>query len=153
MDFMPSPGFVRKARSPEGNWVRVDSAVYSGSTISVYYDPMIAKLITWGRDREDAILRMERALKEYQIVGVKTNIAFHEAVLSHPAFRKGHYDTGFIERSMAELKRKSHEGYDDIAALATAVHQMRKKGVIVVSSAGASSVSSWKLAGRKEGMR
>jgi acetyl-CoA carboxylase biotin carboxylase subunit len=153
MDFMPSPGKVRKCRSPEGNWVRVDSAVYSGSTISVYYDPMIAKLITWGRDREDAILRMERALKEYQIVGVKTNIAFHEAVLSHPMFRKGNYDTGFIERSMAELKRKSHEGYDDIAALATAVHQLQKKSFSVVSSSGASSVSAWKLAARKEGMR
>ncbi|HEX5037019.1 MAG TPA: acetyl-CoA carboxylase biotin carboxylase subunit [bacterium] len=153
MDFMPSPGKVRKCRSPEGNWVRVDSAVYSGSTISVYYDPMIAKLITWGRDREDAILRMERALKEYQIVGVKTNIAFHEAVLSHPLFRKGNYDTGFIERSMAELKRKSHEGYEDIAALATALHQLRKKSVAVVSGSGGSQASSWKLAGRKEGMR
>lgn len=152
MDFMPSPGKIRKARSPEGNWVRVDSAVYSGSSISVYYDPMIAKLITWGRDREDAILRMERALKEYQIVGVKTNIAFHEAVLSHPLFRKGNYDTGFVERSMAELKRKSHEGFDDIAALAAAIHQLRKKSAVVLSSSS-NAVSPWKLAGRKEGMR
>ncbi|HSA59008.1 MAG TPA: acetyl-CoA carboxylase biotin carboxylase subunit [bacterium] len=153
MDFIPSPGFVKKSRSPEGNWVRVDSAVYSGSTISVYYDPMIAKLITWGRDRTDAILRMERALKEYQVVGVKTNIAFHEAVLSHPAFRKGHYDTGFVERSMAELKRKSHEGYADIAALAAVVHQMRKKGVGAHGQAPVQGPSPWKMAGRKEGLR
>lgn len=153
MDFIPSPGFVKKSRSPEGNWVRVDSAVYSGSTISVYYDPMIAKLITWGRDRKDAILRMERALKEYQIVGVKTNIAFHEAVLSHPAFRKGHYDTGFVERSMTELKRKSHEGYADIAALAAVVHQLRTKGAAAVSTAPSGGPSPWKLAGRKEGLR
>jgi len=153
MDFMPSPGKVQKVRSPEGNWVRVDSAVYSGCTISIYYDPMIAKLITWGRDREDAILRMERALKEYQIVGVKTNIAFHEAVLSHPLFRKGSYDTGFVERNMVELRRKSHEGFEEVAALAAVVHQLRKKSIPVVAGSNSVAGSSWRLLGRKEGMR
>lgn len=153
MDFMPSPGRIVKARSPEGAWIRVDSAVFSGSEISVYYDPMIAKLITWGRDREEAICRMERGLKEYQIVGVKTNIAFHEAVLSHPDFRQGRYDTGFVERNIAELKRKSHEGFEEVAAVAAVVHQLRKKSVAVPTGPSASSVSPWRLLGRKEGLR
>ncbi len=152
-DFMPSPGKVVYVRNPEGPGVRVDGAVFSGSTISVYYDPMIAKLITWGKDREQAILRMERALKEYQIVGVKTNIAFLEAILAHKDFRRGHYDTGMIERDIASLRQKSHEGYDEIAALAAVVHQAQKKNVPLVSSAVATTVSPWRLVGRKEGMR
>ena len=153
MDFMPSPGRIRKVRNPEGCWVRVDSAVFTGGEISIYYDPMIAKLITWGRDREEAILRMERALKEYQVVGVKTNIAFHEAVMSHPDFRQGRYDTGFVEQNMVELKKKSHEGFEDIAALAAVIHQLRKKSVLVVQSPSGPSVSPWRLLGRKEGLR
>ncbi len=153
MDFMPSPGKIHRARSPEGNWVRVDSAVSSGTVISIYYDPMIAKLITWGRDREDAILRMERALKEYQIVGVKTNIAFHEAVLNHPDFRKGHYDTGFVEKNMAELKKKTQEGFEDVAAIAAVIHQARRQSVSIVSGPKSAETSPWRLLGRKEGMR
>ncbi len=154
MDFMPSPGLVKKVRSPEGPWVRVDSAVSSGTMISVYYDPMISKLITWGRDREDAILRMERALKEYQIVGVKTNIAFHLAVLAHPDFRKGRYDTGFVEHTLAELKRGSNEGVDEIAALAAVIHREKTggRGAVAVAASGAP-VSTWRLLGRREGLR
>ena len=96
---------------------------------------------------------MERALKEYQIVGVKTNIAFHEAVLSHPDFRKGKYDTGFVERNMAGLKRKSHEGFEEIAAIATVIHQTESKKGSVVTPAAGSSVSPWKVIGRREGLR
>ncbi len=153
-DFMPSPGKLIKVRNPEGNWVRVDSAVFSGSTISVYYDPMIAKLITWGRHREDAILRMRRALSEYQIVGVKTNLAFLDAILGYPDFQKGRYDTGFIERNMAALKESSHQGKGgaEIAALAAVLHHTRKKS-LPVSSGKASEISPWKILGRKEGLR
>lgn len=156
MDFMPSPGKIHLARSPEGPGVRVDSAVVSGTIISIYYDPMIAKLITWGRDREQAILRMERALKEYQLIGVKTNVAFLESVLAHKDFRKGHYDTGLIERNLMELRRKSHEGYDEVAALAAVIHQSEKKKSRVVATSGQGSlkvVSPWQLLGRKEGLR
>ncbi len=152
-DFMPSPGRILWVRSPEGPGVRVDSAVFSGCTISVYYDPMIAKLITWGPTREEAILRMERALKEYQIAGVKTNIAFHEAVLSQPEFRKGCYDTGFVERNMAELKRRSHEGFRDVAALSAVIHQLKKQGQSAVSPETSPGVSPWRLIGRREGFR
>lgn len=152
-DFMPSPGKILKARSPEGPGVRVDSAVFSGCTISVYYDPMIAKLITWGDTREQAILRMERALKEYQIAGVKTNIAFHEAVLSHSDFRGGNYDTGFVEKNMGELRKKSHEGFEEIAALAAVVHQLKKITDHIIQGPSGPQASSWKLIGRRAGFR
>lgn len=108
-NFMPSPGQLTYVRNPEGPGVRVDGAVFSGSTISVYYDPMIAKLITWGQNREQAIVRMQRALREYQIVGVKTNLAFLQAILVQPDFRRGQYDTGMIEREKSVLCEKSVE--------------------------------------------
>ena len=152
-DFLPSPGLIQRVRNPEGNWVRVDSAVFSGALISVYYDPMIAKLITWGRDREEAIQRMERALKEYLIVGVKTNIAFHQAVLSSADFRQGKYDTGFVEKNITALKQKSHEGFKEIAAIAAVVHQLRKSSTTIVSGPAGPAVSPWKILSRKEALR
>ena len=83
--------------------MRDDSGVVAGSVISVYYDPMISKLCAWAADRPAAIERMRRALDEYHVGGIKTNLAFHRRVMRHPAFLAGDYDTGFIERHKAEL--------------------------------------------------
>jgi acetyl-CoA carboxylase biotin carboxylase subunit len=77
--------------------VRVDSGVYPGAQVTVFYDPLIAKLCAWGRDRAEAIARMRRALGEFEIAGVKTSIPFHLRALAHPAFLAGEYDTGFID--------------------------------------------------------
>jgi acetyl-CoA carboxylase biotin carboxylase subunit len=101
--FLPSPGTITSLRVPSGPGVRDDSGVTAGSVISVYYDPMISKLCTWGADRPAAIERMRRALDEYQVGGIRTNLAFHRLVLRHPAFLAGDYDTGFIDRHKAEL--------------------------------------------------
>jgi acetyl-CoA carboxylase biotin carboxylase subunit len=101
--FLPSPGTITSLRVPSGPGVRDDSGVAAGSVISVYYDPMISKLCTWGADRAATIERMRRALDEYQVGGIKTNLAFHRLVMRHPAFLSGDYDTGFIERHKAEL--------------------------------------------------
>jgi len=95
--FAPSTGKLRGYRSPGGIGVRVDSGVYSNYTIPYCYDPMISKLIVWGRDRAEAIDRMRRALYEYIIVGVKTNINFHKAVMSNPRFIAGDLTTSFLE--------------------------------------------------------
>ena len=97
-NFVPSPGELRGYRSPGGIGVRVDSGVHTHYTISPLYDPMISKLIVWGRDRNEAIVRMRRALYEYIIVGVKTNIPFHKAVMEHPTFIAGQLGTHFIDR-------------------------------------------------------
>ncbi|WP_336786858.1 acetyl-CoA carboxylase biotin carboxylase subunit [Paenibacillus sp. MMO-177] len=96
-NFMPSPGPIPFYLPPGGTGVRVDSAVYPGYTISPHYDSMIAKLIVWGRTREEAIARMKRALAEFAIDGIKTTIPFHQKLLNHPVFVKGNFDIKFLE--------------------------------------------------------
>jgi pyruvate carboxylase subunit A len=95
-NFMPSPGKLRGYRSPGGIGIRVDSGVHTRYTISPMYDPMISKLVAWGRTRDEAIQRMRRALYEYVIVGVKTNIPFHKAVMENKRFQSGELGTHFI---------------------------------------------------------
>lgn len=96
-NFMPSAGHIPFYLAPGGNGVRVDSAVYPGYTISPHYDSMIAKLIVWGATREEAILRMKRALHEFAIEGIKTTIPFHLKVLDHEKFVNGEFDIKFLE--------------------------------------------------------
>lgn len=96
-NFVPSPGKLKGYRSPGGIGVRVDSGVFTSYTIPPYYDSMISKLVVWGRDRNEAIVRMRRALYEYIIVGLKTNIPFHKTVLYNKDFVEGNLSTHFIE--------------------------------------------------------
>jgi len=95
-DFAPSPGKIRRYRSSGGPGIRVDSGVHTGYTISPYYDSMISKLCAYGSDREEAISRMKRALYEYVVIGVTTNIPFHKAVMENEEFVKGNLSTKFI---------------------------------------------------------
>lgn len=97
-NFAPSPGKLTGYRSPGGIGIRVDSGVHTRYVIPPLYDPMISKLIAWGRDRNEAIARMRRALYEYIIVGVKTNIIFHKAVMENPTFISGQLGTKFIDK-------------------------------------------------------
>jgi pyruvate carboxylase subunit A len=96
-DFSPNPGKITGYRSPGGPGVRLDSGVYMNYTIPTFYDSMISKLITYGRNRNDAINKMKRALSEYIILGVKTTIPFHKAVLRNPSFISGDLNTHFID--------------------------------------------------------
>lgn len=96
-NFLPSPGTITEYETPGGPGVRVDSAAFSGYVVQPFYDSMIAKLITWGRDRDEAIARMLRALAEYKIEGIKTTIPLHTEVLRHPAFQSGDVHTLFLE--------------------------------------------------------
>ena len=97
-NFMPSPGLVEFYLPPGGLGVRVDSAVYPGYTIPPFYDSMVAKLITFGETREEAIAKMKRALSEFAIEGVDTTIGFHEKLMNHEVFVSGDFDTKFLER-------------------------------------------------------
>ncbi|UUZ80277.1 hypothetical protein LJK88_35980 [Paenibacillus sp. P26] len=90
---------------PGGFGIRVDSAVYAGYKISPFYDSMVAKVIVWGKDREDAIRRMRRALGEFVIEGVKTTIPFHLKPLEHEAFVAGEFDTKFLETHEIALEQ------------------------------------------------
>lgn len=100
---MPSPGVISDYKEPNGPGVRVDSGVSRGRYVSVEYTPLIAKLIVWGCDRLEALKRLERALNEYIITGVQTNIPLLKAIISHPVFRKGYHNTRFIEENWEDI--------------------------------------------------
>ncbi|HEU4537726.1 MAG TPA: biotin carboxylase N-terminal domain-containing protein, partial [Polyangiaceae bacterium] len=96
--FLPSPGVIRTLRTPGGPFVRDDSGAYAGCEISSFYDPLVSKLSAWAPDRPRALARMRRALGEYAVTGIRTNLGFHQRLLEHPEFLAGAYDTGFIDR-------------------------------------------------------
>jgi acetyl-CoA carboxylase biotin carboxylase subunit len=100
-DFNPAPGKISQLFVPGGPGVRVDSGVYPGYSIPPYYDSMVAKLITWGKDRREAVDRMKRALDEFYIEGLKTTIPFHKKVMTHKQFLRGQYTTDFIGKYMS----------------------------------------------------
>ncbi len=144
--FLPSPGTITSLRVPAGPGVRDDSGVFAGSVISVYYDPMISKLCVWAADRPAAIDRMRRALDEYHVGGIRTNLAFHRRVMRHPAFLAGDYDTGYIERHKADLLQPaapSAQTLDD-AAIAAAIHASRSAPAPARSGSGGQEISAWR---------
>ncbi len=151
--FLPSTGLVTLSIVPTGPGVRVDTSVYSGIEISPFYDPMIAKLIVWGETRGQAILRMRRALEEYRIVGVRTNIPFHQTMMDSPRFMGGQYDTRFVEErfSMPELDEERVMHHPEIAAaFATLVahHEAQRSSEFVMRNER--DTSNWKWVGRWE---
>jgi acetyl-CoA carboxylase biotin carboxylase subunit len=153
-NFMPSTGRITNALLPAGPGVRVDTGVYAGFEISPYYDSMISKLIVWGETRAQAILRMRRALDEYKIVGVKTNIPFHQTLLNSHRFMGGQFDTQFIEQRFSmEQAIENKETHPDIAAiLATIVaHQQSEQAANIVQR-NERDASNWKWVGRWERM-
>lgn len=125
-DFTPTTGEVLYLKEPGGTGIRVDSSLYQGMEISVNYDSLLAKLIAWGQSREDALSRLRRALREYQIGGVKTNLAFLSRVIDTSPYRAGKIDTSFLD----EVKL-SPNGYDETltrnVALAIALHAHRRQ--------------------------
>jgi len=117
-DFLPSTGRVTLTQPPTGPGIRIDTGIYAGFEISPYYDPLITKMIVWGETRTQAIIRMRRALEEYKIVGVRTNIPFHQAMLGTYPFITGKYDTRFVEEKFSMVDAaENRELYLDIAAL------------------------------------
>lgn len=138
-NFTPSPGKLRRYRSPGGPGVRVDSGVHTGYTITPYYDPLISKLTVWARDRDEAINRMKRALYEYIIIGVKTNIPFHKAVMNNEFFRRGELTTHFIEdhNIIADVAKVVEADKEKGATLASAIGVEDKKVAAITAAVGA----------------
>ncbi len=101
--FLPSTGVITQSLLPAGPGIRVDSGVYSGYEISPYYDALIAKLIVYGETREETIDRMKRALEEFRVIGVRTNIPFHQALMENPDFLAGNFDTQFVNDERTSL--------------------------------------------------
>ncbi|MHB1730144.1 MAG: acetyl-CoA carboxylase biotin carboxylase subunit, partial [Leptospirillum sp.] len=107
--FTPSPGTITRMIQPGCPGVRVDSWVTTGSVISPHYDSLLAKVIVTGKDRDEAMARMKRALSEYLIEGIKTTIPLHLTILDDPDFIKGKYDTSFIDQIMTKREKRIAE--------------------------------------------
>jgi acetyl-CoA carboxylase biotin carboxylase subunit len=157
-NFAPSPGEILVYRPPDGIGIRVDGGVYQGAVVTVNYDPMVAKLIAWGRDRPEAIDRLRRALQEFVVKGIKTSIPFHLRVLRHPRFLEGRYDTGFIDQHMDGGKGAPEADGEErrvalmIAAIA-AYRRDKERAERTVYRPGGGGGSGWQGFGRRSQMR
>ncbi len=151
-NFMPSTGKITHSLLPTGPGVRVDTGVYPGFEITPFYDPMISKLIVWGETRAQAILRMRRALEEYRIVGVRTNIPFHQTLMDSHRFMGGQYDTRFVEERFS-ISEDNDPRMAEIAAVfaALASHQQAQRAAQFVQR-NERDTSNWKWVGRWERM-
>jgi len=155
-DFMPSTGTLRSYYEPGGIGVRVDSGVRHGSEIPIFYDPLISKLIAWGKDRPEAVRRMRRALSEYRISGVCTTVNFHLAVMDNNNFRNGKLHTHFIEEEFPDKDFSGLEGEHilEAAAVSACLYDFLENSKIKTKiSAGKAAGSNWKTAGRQAAIR
>jgi acetyl-CoA carboxylase biotin carboxylase subunit len=161
-NFVPSPGEIVVYRPAAGPGIRIDSGVFQGARVTVFYDPMVAKLVVWGRDRGEAIERLRRALSEFVVKGIKTSIPFHQKVVNHPVFLAGHYDTGFIEQHMAGGKGGTAASDEDAAearrvafmmAAIVAFRRDKHRASEVSVAVGTGGGDPWKNFGRRAQMR
>jgi acetyl/propionyl-CoA carboxylase alpha subunit len=152
--FLPSTGRITQMILPTGPGVRVDTGVYPGFEISPYYDSLISKLVVGGETRGEAILRMRRALEEYKIIGIRTNIPFHQRMMESTRFLGGQYDTRFVEeRFSLEAAEEGREDLSQIAAiLATLVAHQRAQRAAHIIQRNERDTSNWKWVGRWERM-
>lgn len=117
-DFLPNVGFLSTYILPEGEGIRVDNGIEQGTDVPIYYDPMLSKLITYGKNREEAIALMIKAIDNYHVEGVATTLAFGKFVMQHEAFRSGEFDTGFVKKYYdAEKLKAQHTTEAEIAAM------------------------------------
>ncbi len=155
-NFMPSPGKIEILRVPSGPGVRDDAGCYEGVEISMFYDPLISKLSVWAPTRALAVQRMARALNEYVVCGIKTNISFHINLMNHADFKRGVYDTSFIERNKdallkpAGLPADAQEAFTIAAAVAVAFAdeasaRSASAGQAQANGAGGSGLSAWRI--------
>ena len=149
-NFLPSPGKITRLRVPQGPGVRDDGGVYEGSEVSIYYDPMISKFAVHGKDREEAIGRMRRALAEYEIGGIKTTLPFFREVLEDEEFVAGRIDTGFIAKWQERRTRTVMErNQADMALIAAAMAFAKSQSPVQNSTASHSKPTSrWAVSGR-----
>ena len=149
-NFMPSVGRIERVRFPQGPGVRNDSGIYRGYEIPLFYDSLLAKLVTWGRDREQARRRMLRALTEFVLEGPRQNIAFHRWLCAHPEFAAGNLSTRFLEEHFEPSMLKAGDEAAEVSLLAAALHahDERQRVAIGRREDAPSGASAWKWAGR-----
>ena len=149
-NFLPSPGKITRLRVPQGPGVRDDGGIYEGSEVSIFYDPMISKFAVYGRDRNEAIERMRRALVEYEVGGIKTTLPFFREVMNDSEFISGELDTGYIARfNERKAVNEIDQTTSDIAIIAAAIGQSDARPSETALAAGSRSFSEWALSLRK----
>ena len=158
--FMPSPGKITRLIQPSGPGIREDSGIYEGWTVPMDYDPMLSKLIAFAPTRALAIARMQRALAEYAIGGIRTNLGLFRRILDDPDFREGRLDTGYLDRLLAETPvakveaaTKSRPRGESVAAIASGVFRQLNVSSASGIAAAQPTASAWKELGRREGLR
>jgi acetyl-CoA carboxylase biotin carboxylase subunit len=150
-NFFPSPGLIRGLRTPSGPGIRDDSGIFEGWTVPIEYDPLLSKLVVWDVSRPEALARMRRALREYEVTGIKTNIPFFLRLLEHPDFVAGRLDTGFIDRLLQSgfvMDDGARLEAERVAALAAAIAAGRRSLNGPVPPVHRKE-SEWKTAGRR----
>ncbi len=162
-NYFPSPGQITRLISPSGPGIRRDSGMYEGWTVPIEYDPLLAKLVGYGENREQAIHRLLRALYEYFVGGIKTNISLFRRILKDPDFQAGNIDTGFLDRLLTKPSNETDVRRPLIAAVGAAIFASSDPQSTVSAAAGAATmngktsasppVSGWKRAGRAEAVR
>jgi acetyl-CoA carboxylase biotin carboxylase subunit len=157
LGFMPSPGLIRGLRPAAGPGIRDDGGVGVGYTVPVFYDSMIAKLVAWAASRDEGIARMTRALREYQVLGIRTTIPFFMWLMRQPSYRNGEYDTTYLDRLLAERKGESFneltEADEDLAAMAAAIDAYLRASASAGAHTGPAQTAMWKQAARREALR
>ena len=155
--FLPSPGKITYLRVPAGPGIRDDSGVYGGWVVPPHYDPLISKLTAWAPTRDQAVARLVRALGEYTVHGITANIAWLGAVLAHPAFRSGDYDTGFCERYAEDLAVRPDADQEEVALVAAAVAAFKRDrdeaDAFAARAGAAPRGSTWARLGRARALR
>jgi acetyl/propionyl-CoA carboxylase alpha subunit len=142
-NYLPSTGLITTNQLPTGPGVRVDTGVFPGITITPYYDPMISKLICYGKTRAEAVLRMRRALNEYRITGVKTNVPFHQRMMDSHRFMSGKFDIEFVENQFSLTDRERPHGMEAAILVALAYHEQSQRAAQIVR-AGTRETANWK---------
>jgi acetyl-CoA carboxylase biotin carboxylase subunit len=155
-NFFPSPGTIRSLRTPSGPGIRFDDGVYEGFTVSTEYDPLLGKLIAWGRDRAEAIARLQRALEEYAVAGIKTNAALFRGILRDPEFVRGEIFTRWMDARLPHLRANREnstvrdQSSEDAAILVALLHRAGTNNAARAGGPSAEPESLWKREARLE---
>jgi len=151
-DFTPSPGTVTHFHLPGGPGIRVDTALYTGCDIPLFYDSLIAKIAAWGLNREEAIFRMKNALQELSVGGVETTASFLRKILMDKLYQQGLLHTRFVDEQMSSFRLQGKNTLEDVAVLSAVLASYisnRREGIVVIPSRSRKQISLWKAAGRK----
>ena len=153
-NFFPSPGKILSRQAPTGPGIRLDEGVYEGWTVPIEYDPLLSKLIAWGNSREEAIARLRRALDEYTITGIRTNVSLFRRILAEPEFLRSEISTHWLDELLARPRPAAsapRPGAEEAAVIAAAFWEAtRAKNVRTDEPAQQETPPRWKMDGRRE---